>query len=128
MGQQVTCPKCSAAITVPASQQELAVANPSTMPAELEQLGIGGLVDFDELPELIAGQPKFRTASAPSVVSVPISAMPKGVSISRTAVYLQAVLLLLIAAVAFGLGYWLGGVDAQRNGEGPPAVEATPAL
>jgi hypothetical protein len=124
IGQQVSCPKCAAVMTVPADEPALSASRGgATIPPELEQLGIGGLVDFDEMPDLTAAAASIPQANRPLLIpprqSPPIGPVP----ISRRAIYLQAVLLLLVASVAFGLGYWLGGVDAKPRAENTAAEQ-----
>jgi hypothetical protein len=125
IGHEVTCPKCSAPVTVPAGEGALSgVAKGSSLPPELGRLGVGDLVNFDDLPELMVDGPRAGAAQPLRLTSANAPTVANGVSVTRTSIYLQAVLLLLIAGVAFGLGYWFGGVDAQHKSESSPATEA----
>jgi hypothetical protein len=120
VGHQVTCPKCAAPITVPATQPALAgAAILSVARPELEQVDMSDFVDFEDLSDLTVDQPRLRPVRIPT--EAPTSS--PGVLVSRTSIYLQAVLLLLVATVAFGLGYWLGGVDAKRGSQSAPSSQ-----
>ena len=125
MGHQVTCPMCAAPITVPTCQPALAgAANLSSVSAELDQLRVGDLVDFDDLSDLMVDEPRTPPAQGATVIRAEAPAAPSRVSVSRTSIYLQAVLLVLVAAVAFGLGYWLGSLDAKRGSENAPSAQS----
>ena len=118
IGHQVTCPKCAAPITVPATHPALAAAaNLSAPRSELDQVDMGDFVDFEDLSDLMVDGPRRRPMRIPTAVptEAPVPSAP--VLVSRTSLYLQAVLLVLVAAVAFGLGYWLGGIQAQGGSE-----------
>jgi hypothetical protein len=124
VGHQVTCPKCTAPIVVPASQPALVgAADRLSVPAELDQLRMDGLADFTDLSDLMVDEPMLRPVRLPKVTPAEVAPAPERVLISRTSIYLQAVLLVLVAAVAFGLGYWLGGSEAQSAGQGALSAE-----
>jgi hypothetical protein len=74
-------------------------------------------VDFDDLSDLMVDEPRLRPVRIPTVVPTVAPAASAGAAVSGTSIYLQAVLLVLVAAVAFGLGYWLGGIGAQRGSQ-----------
>jgi hypothetical protein len=124
VGHEVTCPKCAAAITVPDNQPALAGAvNLSAARSGLDQVDMGDFVDFDDLSDLMVDKPRLRHVRIPKVIPTEAPAESGRVLVSRTSIYLQSALLVLVAAVAFGLGYWWGGVDAQRGSQSAPSAQ-----
>ncbi len=125
IGSLVTCPKCAASIEVPAGQEIVALADqPTRRSAEPEQPSALDWIELDNLPDLVPPAPVVRLASATRADAAPdLDAEPSAssttqlsgrVSIARASVYWQALLMLLVALVALGLGYWWGDIDAQR--------------
>ncbi len=124
IGSQVTCPKCAASIEVPAGEPIVALADqPTRRSAEPEQPSALDWIACDDLPDLVPQAPSVPLASTRASGAPVLDAEPSGsvtapsgsrVSIARASIYWQALLILLIALVALGLGYWWGGIDAQR--------------
>jgi hypothetical protein len=82
-----------------------------------------GLADFTDLSDLMFDEPLVRPVRLPTVTPAEVPPAPRSGLIPRTSIYLQAALLVLVAAVAFGLGYWLGGAEAQRASQDSPSAE-----
>jgi len=124
IGFEVTCPKCLALVTVPDGGQAPAKAAEGEPSAEEEgELPIAsGLAFFDNLPDLAVSRRPILAGPPTTGLVSPGVATANHVLVTRTAVYLQAVLLLVVAATAFGLGYWLGGIDARPEDSKPPAA------
>lgn len=122
IGCQVTCPKCGASITVLAG--ELAPASAVVAPPITSDFrGIAPAPAFDDVPGFVSHPPVATEPddSQGMPVVVPLGRREPG--LPRNAILLQAVLGFLIAIVAFGLGYLLGGSDANRRAATKAAAE-----
>jgi hypothetical protein len=127
IGYEVACPKCLALVTVPGEPVPVKTTESEPAPEEEVELPTAAaLAFFDDLPDLAIRQRPIPVSSTTEDGLDTDSIIDDHVLISRSAIYLQAVLLLVVAATAFGLGYWLGGVDARSRAEKPPAA-ATPS-
>lgn len=127
VGAQSKCPKCNGRITVPSAEEaekQLARAAPRDDEEEAaDPFAQFAVFDEDaqwvyesEAPET-AGR---RTSSTPSDVD------PEKLAVSRHLIYLQGVLLAVVALVSFTLGILVGGATgggpAQEEGVPQPAV------
>ena len=101
IGCQVSCPKCQAQITVLSGD-----GGPPSTP--------DGLPDFAGVPELVGGVPPIQRFPLNQPLAItPVASQRQ----PANTLYLQVAVLLLVAIVAFVLGYWYGGVSARRGGE-----------
>ena len=127
IGYEVACPKCLALVTVPGEPAVAKEVQDESIPDEdVELPTAAALAFFDDLPDLSIRQRPIPVSSAADIMDAD-SIRDDRVLISRTAIYLQAVLLLVVAATAFGLGYWLGGIDARPKGENPAETSSDAA-
>jgi hypothetical protein len=127
-GSKIKCPKCQAELTVPV------VADPADAPippafsqqSSAKQPNFAEFV-FDDVPAAVDTPPMHtsiplidvRTDQAPGANVVIDRSL---VAISRTVLYAQAVLIVVVALAAFGIGYFTG------RGERPPTTEELSAI
>lgn len=137
IGSTVPCPRCGLSATVP--DENTAAAEVAAARAARTQAGLGvmqELVVYDDIPELLA--PSGAGAANGQGHAEPpgyLPAMPQRPAyaparaghmllVSRAAVYLQGVLLCLVAGLGFALGYWA----AKRPAPPPPAAADVAAV
>ena len=150
IGEEVTCPKCGGRVLVPgeeAAAMAVALAALEKRPAEADVPEFA-VFDFDA-PASGIGRRSATSVAAPPAASAPTAkstkpAIRRAVAISaplasaaapmllvsRTTLYAQAVLFLIVALGAFGAGYLIGygrapGPAAESLDAQPVVVEGT---
>ncbi len=104
-GCRVKCPKCQASILVPNPKEAAdsqGVIQP-VRPADGQTVLLDGLAIYDDVPAIID-----RGAARSAATSRDLAVDRRLVSISRRVLYAQAALIVVVATVAFGLGYRIG--------------------
>jgi hypothetical protein len=115
VGKKAKCPKCKQPITVPtaeAAAAQLAEVRAARAEAELEDALAEFVVYDDEDVELI-----YETEDDTQTAAAPL-ADENYVAVPRWIVYVQGVLLGVVALVAFALGILVGGSTATTSGTG----------
>jgi hypothetical protein len=133
IGKEVNCPKCQAAIVVPDPEQdetatgaELAAALAGRFEGDDVQEAITGLQVFEQVPAVQPTPVVDRPKPLPADDETP-AASPALVLIPRVILYWQAGLIGVVALVAFGLGWWIGGAGRNRPANEPAARPEAPA-
>ena len=141
IGEEVTCPKCGGQVLVPgqeAAAMAIALAALNKGPAEAD-IPEFAVFDFDvsaasgigrRSPAGVAAQPVVSAPAVTSATTVHRRAAAAGAPlgsattpmllVSRTTLYAQAVLFLIVALGAFGAGYLIG----YGRSPGPATEEA----
>ena len=108
IGSEVTCPRCQATVVVPTREQGGIVQTLGriTEPAHGGIDTLPELIVYDDVPRIVAAPP--RTYTGPAVTDEELPYDPNLVAVPRRALYMQAVVIAVLAIVAFILGYLLG--------------------
>jgi phage FluMu protein Com len=111
-GNQVACPKCRAAVTVPGSEREAATVAAPAVAVAVSKPAVDEdrpLFERDDFEALIEDAPK--PVFAPAANTEPpreFADADDGILISRGAATALAVLMLVLLAMAFATGYLIG--------------------
>lgn len=123
-GTEIACPKCGLPQEVPSEEAAAAATAMDKFAVPQEEVeGASGVVVYDDEPAPIdvprrrgmeqpaAAAPSTPPPTGPETAGRPI---PRGkILYSRRTLYVQGMLFLLLAAVAFGSGYYIGRGDAS---------------
>lgn len=119
VGKKAKCPKCKQPITVPTAEAaavQLAEVRAARAEAELEDALAEFVVYDDEDVELIyETEDETQTAATPQ-------ADENYLAVPRWIVYVQGILLGVVALIAFALGILVGGSTATTSGTGEEAA------
>jgi len=107
IGSQVKCPRCQAAITVPAPEEAAALMARTSLATSRDPENQVEFVGFDDMMAEFP-VPTLTAPVSEKVAAAPEAADPGLVAFPRWMLFAQAVLLGVVALLAFGLGYVSG--------------------
>lgn len=126
-GVTIECPQCGATLVVPTEEAAAAAdVMDQLVKTSAGPIALNELVVYDDEPPRCALSPSPATAAAASEPCDTVAVSSNMLLVSRRSQYLQAILLLLVATVFFGLGYLMGQGDGIEVVE--ENVETQPAL
>ena len=108
IGCEVTCPRCQATLIVPTREQGGIVQTLGriTEPSHGGVDTLPELIVYDDVPRIVATPP--RTSVGVAIASEELPYDPNLVAVPRRSLYVQAVVIAVLAIVAFILGFLLG--------------------
>lgn len=130
-GNDIDCPKCGHRQMVPTPGQDQVLPPPqetgTDAPPESDPADEFTQAVLSELEALRVPPPAVDLFSPPGPLTAPPprgGVPPDMMLVRRRMVHLQAAFFLVLAGVAFGLGYWLGQQKAALPGAGAVAAQA----
>jgi len=126
-GTEIQCPKCGFSQTVPSEEEASAAAAMSRFAQDREVFEeVSNLVVYDDEPAVIESAKRRRASRAETPEKSPSAQpdderllqpgrpVPPGTILyERRTIYIQGVLFLVLAGIAFGAGYFIGRGDAS---------------